>query len=253
MVLIPAGEFVMGDDDGEEDEQPAHRVAISAFYMDVHEVTQQAFQTILGRNPAKFVGPDQPVERVNWLAAIQYCNMRSSRDDLRPCYDLKTQACEFAADGYRLPTEAEWEYACRAATATRWSYGDQAGDLGKHAWFKANSGKGTHPVGQKPPNPWGLCDLHGNVAEWCHDFYADSYAGGPLVTDPRGPTAGTERVLRGGSWKSSADGCRCAARHSEAPGFADACFGSETYGFRCVRRASPTDAAPKHGEGPPPQ
>ncbi|MCY2995273.1 MAG: formylglycine-generating enzyme family protein [Planctomycetota bacterium] len=236
MVLIPAGEFVLGDNHGEDDEQPAQRVEVSAFYMDVHEVTQQSFQAILGRNPAKSIGPDKPVERVSWFAAIQYCNMRSLRDGFQPCYDLRTQACDFAADGYRLPTEAEWEYACRAATTTRWSFGDQAGELGKHAWYKANSGKITHPVGEKPPNPWGLYDLHGNVAEWCHDFYADRYDAGTSVKDPRGPTSGTERVLRGGSWKSSEDSCRCSARHSEAPGFADVCFGYEAYGFRCVRR-----------------
>ena len=244
MVLIPAGQFVMGDDQGEDDEQPAHRVELSAFYMDVHEVTQQSFQAILGRNPAKSIGPDKPVERVSWFAAIQYCNLRSLRDGFQPCYDLKTQTCDFAADGYRLPTEAEWEYACRAASTTRWSFGDQAGDLGKHAWYKANSGKATHPVGQKPPNPWGLYDLHGNVAEWCHDFYADDYEAGTSVKDPRGPTSGTERVLRGGSWKSSEDSCRCAARHSEPPGFADVCFGYEAYGFRCVRRMPGNEAAP---------
>ena len=136
MVLIPAGEFTMGDEGGDDDEKPAHRVALSAFYMDVHEVTQQAFQEMMGRNPAKSAGPDKPVERVSWFGAIQYCNLRSAREGLQPCYDLKTQACDFTANGYRLPTEAEWEYACRAGTATRWSFGDQPGDLGKHGWYK---------------------------------------------------------------------------------------------------------------------
>ncbi len=203
MVLIPAGEFTMGDDDGEDDEQPAHRVRVSAFYMDVTEVSQASFQAIMGRNPAKFAGPDKPVERISWHAAIQYCNMRSQRDGLTPCYDLKTLACDFAADGYRLPTEAEWEYACRAGTTTRWSFGDDVSKLKDHAWYKPNAAKKTHPVKAKQPNPWGLYDMHGNVAEWCQDFYAEAYSGGDSVQDPqrsrhrRGPRAARRQLVRG--------------------------------------------------------
>ncbi len=240
MVLVPAGEFTMGDDGGEDDEQPAHRVRVAAFWMDVTEVTQASFQALMGRNPAKFAGPDKPVERISWHAAIQYCNMRSQRDGLTPCYDLKTLACDFAADGYRLPTEAEWEYACRAGTTTRWSFGDDSGKLKDHAWYKPNAAKKTHPVKSKRANPWGLYDMHGNVAEWCQDFYAERYSeGGDSVQDPRGPDTGEDRVLRGGSWAVDEDRCRCSARDFEAPGFADVCFGYEAYGFRCVRKASP--------------
>ena len=118
MVLIPGGEFVMGDDLGEDDQQPAHRVQISPFYMDVCEVTQTSFQSILGRNPSKWPAPDRPADRISWLAAAEYCNLRSTRDGFRPCYDLKSLQCDFTADGYRLPTEGEWEYACRAGTTT---------------------------------------------------------------------------------------------------------------------------------------
>ena len=237
MVLIPTGEFTMGDDRGEDDERPAHRVRINAFYMDVTEVTQASFQALMGRNPAKFAAPDKPVERISWHAALQYCNMRSQRDGLQPCYDLKTLACDYAADGYRLPTEAEWEYACRAGTTTRWSFGDDAGKLKDYAWYKPNAAKKTHPVVAKRPNPWGLFDMHGNVAEWCQDFYAEAYPGGDSVQDPRGPASGEDRVLRGGSWAVDEDSCRSSARNFEAPGFADVCFGYEAYGFRCVRKA----------------
>jgi formylglycine-generating enzyme required for sulfatase activity len=238
MVLVPAGEFTMGDEQGEGDEQPAHRVRLNAFYMDVTEVTQASFQAMMGRNPAKFTAPDKPVERISWHAAIQYCNMRSRRDGLQPCYDLKTMLCNFAADGYRLPTEAEWEYACRAGTTTRWSFGGDANQLKDHAWYKPNAAKKTHPVKTKRPNPWGLYDMHGNVAEWCQDFYAEGYGEGDSVQDPRGPAAGEDRVLRGGSWSVDEDRCRSSARDFEAPGFADVCFGYEAYGFRCVRNAA---------------
>lgn len=244
MALLPGGEFTMGDQRGEDDEQPAHRVTVSPFYIDVCEVTQASFQAMLGRNPSKFVGPDKPVDRISWLAAVQYCNMRSTREGFKPCYDPKTMACDFSADGYRLPTEAEWEYACRAGTTTRWPFGNEAGELAKHAWFKANSAKATHPVKQKQANAWGLYDMTGNVAEWCNDYYAEKYAADSPQKDPRGPAEGKERVLRGGSWAAGDDACRAAARLSQPPGLADVCFGYEAYGFRCVRKADePAPAA----------
>ena len=238
MVLVPGGTFVMGDDRGEANEKPAHTVQIRAFYMDQCEVTQKSFSRLMGRNPSKNTGDDLPVERIGYLAAVQYCNMRSAREKLTPCYDLSTPAlaCHFAADGYRLPTEAEWEYACRAGTAARYSFGDDESRLGDHAWFKANAGKTTHPVKRKAANPWGLHDMHGNVAEWCHDFYRDGYDA-QAARDPLGPEAGPKRVLRGGSFASDAGSCRSSARTGEQPGLADVCLGYEAYGFRCVRRA----------------
>jgi acetoin utilization deacetylase AcuC-like enzyme/formylglycine-generating enzyme required for sulfatase activity len=249
MVLIPAGRFSMGDAAGEDDEQPVQQVEIGPFYMDACEVTQASFQALTGRNPSKSRGPDKPVEQVSWVAAVQYCNLRSAREGLKPCYDLKTLRCDFSADGYRLPTEAEWEYACRAGTTARWSFGNDPGELDKYAWFKGNSGKTTHAVRQKLPNPWGLYDMYGNVAEWCNDCYGEHYEAA-AGSDPRGPAAGSERVLRGGSWATPADACRSAARHNEAPQFADACFGREQYGFRCVRSVTaPADTNPKRERG----
>ncbi len=147
------------------------------------------------------------------------------------------------ANGYRLPTEAEWEYACRAGTNSDYSFGDEARQLGDFAWFADNSGKKTHPVGRKKPNPWGLFDMHGNVAEWCQDVYDPGYYKASPEKAPRGPDEGNEYVLRGGSWKSSADALRSAYRIGETPGFSDACLARDAIGFRCVRKPPPSKDA----------
>jgi formylglycine-generating enzyme required for sulfatase activity len=239
MVLIPAGEFRMGSDDGQEDERPVHKVRLGAFYMDRCEVTQKSFEDLMGqgKNPSRFKDPNGPVERVSWQAAIRYCNARSAKEGLPPCYDLQTLACDFAAAGYRLPTEAEWEYACRAGTQGPYSFDGGADRLGEYAWFKGNSGQTSHPVGGKKPNPWGLYDMHGNVAEWCNDYYGPHEYSATDATDPRGPASGDYRVLRGGSWRSGEGVCRSAARVGETPGVGDTCLGYEAYGFRCARKA----------------
>ncbi len=237
MALVPAGDFLMGDESGDADEKPAHKVKVKAFYMDTREVTQKAYESLMEKNPSKFKGPDLPVEQVDWYHAALYCNMRSLKENLKPCYDPKNLACDFSANGYRLPTEAEWEYACRAGANTKYAYGGDASKLQTYAWFKGNAGQKTHPVGQKQPNAWGLYDMHGNVAEWCNDSYNESYYNSSDGTDPHGPTAGDKRVLRGGSWRTSEESCRVSARNSENARFADACFGSDSYGFRCVRNA----------------
>jgi len=241
MVRIPAGAFVMGSGEGEDDETPPHEVRLDAFLMDTCEVTQVSYQALMGRNPSKASdgGAMRPVEQVDWLAAVTYCNMRSIREGLAPCYNLETLACDFTGDGYRLPTEAEWEYACRAGSMAAYAFGPNTSRLGDYAWFSDNASKTTHAVGQKRPNAWGLYDMHGNVAEWCHDVYDKTAYDRHAEHNPRGPAEGDERVLRGGSWRTSADACRASARASETPRFADACFGSDAYGFRCVRRALP--------------
>lgn len=240
MASIPAGKFVRGDAHGEVDEQPAREIAISAFLMDKTEVTQKSYEALMGKNPSKYKGADRPVEQVSWFDAIQYCNRRSTKEGLAPCYDVAAGTCNFDATGYRLPTEAEWEYACRAGTKTKYAFGDDAARLGDVAWFKDNAGKMTHPVRQKTPNAWGLYDMCGNVAEWCQDYYADKYYAGSPVDNPQGPDAGENRVLRGGSWDLGADSCRSSARNSEVPVFGDVCFGADWKGFRCVRK-TPTN------------
>jgi formylglycine-generating enzyme required for sulfatase activity len=237
MVLIPAGEFVMGDEGG-VDTAPAHKVSVGAFYMDKNEVTQELYEKITGRNPSRRKGGKGPVERVRWREAIAFCNARSVADNLRPCYDLNSGACDFSADGYRLPTEAEWEHACRAGSSQVYYFGDDARDLKAHAWFKASASGMTHPVGQLGPNGWGLCDMSGNVWEWCNDWYQVDYYQHSPAADPRGPAQGEKKVLRGGAFSSTAEHCASAARNCDDPGFTDACVASDDCGFRCVRRES---------------
>jgi formylglycine-generating enzyme required for sulfatase activity len=237
MVLVPGGEFAMGDAAGAEDAKAIHRVRISAFYMDKFEVSQGSFLALTGLNTSKVSGPKLPVEQTSWLHAARYCNARSEKEGIKPCYDPKTWACDFAANGYRLPTEAEWEYACRAGTTTVYSFGDEAQKLPAYAWLKSNAAGVPHPVGTKQPNPWGLYDLHGNVLEWCHDYYAADYYRTSPGQDPTGPVSGELRVLRGGGWRSQPKACASAWRGKDTPANLDTCLGYPDYGFRCVRRA----------------
>jgi formylglycine-generating enzyme required for sulfatase activity len=237
MVLIPAGEFVMGTQGGLKDERPAHKVRVGAFYMDKYEVTQRAYEALIGANPSRFKRPDNPVERVGWAHAARYCNARSRKEGLTLCYEPNTLQCDFRANGYRLPTEAEWEYACRAGTGGKYPFGEDTGALGEYAWFKENEGQMTHPVGQRRANSWGLFDMHGNVAEWCNDWYSPTAYADSEANDPHGPAGGDYRVVRGGSWQNPAEVCRSAARFPQSPGVGDACLRYDAYGFRCVRRA----------------
>ena len=176
---IPAGKFMMGSPDGEKDRQPnegpQHEVAISKpFYMGIYHVTQEQYEAVMGKNPSNFKGQQNPVETVSWDEAVEFCK----------------KASEKAGKKVRLPTEAEWEYACRAGSKTRFCFGDDDDKLGDFAWYAANSGNTTHPVGQKKPNAWGLYDLHGNVWQWCADRYDAKYYGNSPKTDPTGPAEG---------------------------------------------------------------
>jgi formylglycine-generating enzyme required for sulfatase activity len=235
MVLIPAGSFVMGNRGGKAEESFVHKVTLDAFFMDKYEVTQAEFDRLHLANPSHFKGPDLPAEQVTWAQAAMYCNARSEDEGLRPCYNAKAE-CDFEADGYRLPTEAEWEYACRAGSQSDYSFGGGPRKLGEHAWFADNAGNKTHPVGKKKPNAWGLYDMHGNVAEWCNDNYDKGYYQSSPEANPHGPAQGKENVLRGGAWKSGADTLKSSYRLGDNPGFSDACLARDAIGFRCVRK-----------------
>ncbi|MHC4681907.1 MAG: formylglycine-generating enzyme family protein [Planctomycetota bacterium] len=235
MIQLPGGRFTMGDQ-SEIDAAP-HEVVISPFYMDKNLVTQEEYERVTGQNPSRWKGPKNPVEQMRWSDAARYCNARSELEGLQPCYDLQTWECNFEANGYRLPTEAEWEYACRAGTKTAYFFGDNPSKLADYAWFEKNAGGKPQPVGRKPPNPWGLCDMHGNVWEWCNDFYQVDYYQQSPKENPRGPKTGEAKVVRGGAWKFSAESCHSSYRYNEDPGYADVCFGYDIYGFRCVRNA----------------
>jgi sulfatase modifying factor 1 len=233
MVLLAGGRFTMGDKD-EPDAKP-HEVVVGPFYMDKYLVTQEQYESLCGENPSRWKGGKNPVEQVRWSDAVRFCNQRSRLEGLEPCYDLETWQCNFDANGYRLPTEAEWEYACRAGSRTAYFFGSDDSKLGDYAWFDKNSGRRPHPVGQKRPNPWGLYDMCGNVWQWCNDFYKVDYYQEAALESPRGPKEGRNKVVRGGAWKFSARNCRSGYRYYENPGYVDVCFGYDIYGFRCVR------------------
>ncbi|MBI4568686.1 MAG: formylglycine-generating enzyme family protein [Planctomycetes bacterium] len=205
LVLIPEGLFMMGSPESGpgrwSDESPQHRVNVKSFLMGKYEVTQRQWQAVMGSNPSLFqnAGLNAPVEWVSWDDCREFCE--------------KT--------GLRLPSEAEWEYACRAGTTTRWSFGDGESALGEHAWYGANSGGTTHPVGQKKPNGWGLYDMHGNVCEWCEDWYHDSYGGAPADGSAWISNKSAPRVLRGGSWDYTDGFARSAGRDGGTPGDRD--------------------------------
>jgi formylglycine-generating enzyme required for sulfatase activity len=245
MVLIPAGSFNMGSRTGSENERPVHKVWVDAFLMDSTEVTNASFdkvgKDIAEPNPSHFKGLSRPVEQIKVEHVIRYCIQRSKMEGLEPCYNLDNLECDFSKNGYRLPTEAEWEYACRAGTETDYSFGDEQADLSEYAWYSVNSPKSTQPVARKKPNAFGLYDMHGNVAEWCQDMYAKDYYKTSPEKNPRGPTPPPDgadlHVLRGGSWKTSAPMCRSAYRAGENPGYSDACLAKDAIGFRCVRKA----------------
>jgi formylglycine-generating enzyme required for sulfatase activity len=228
MVFIPPGTFMMGSPSNEVDrvyyEGPQTAVTIShGFWMGKYEVTQGEYLAVMGNNPSYFKGDtNRPVERVNWFDASNYCAALTQRE--RAAGRIATNVV------YRLPTEAEWEYACRAWTLTRFSYGDdpEYADLTYYEWYADNSGWTTHPVGQKLPNPWGLYDMNGNVSEWCQDWWSDSLPGG-IAVDPQGPAAGQDRVIRGGDLGTIARACRSAHRFFSYP-----YIGLDCYGFRVV-------------------
>jgi formylglycine-generating enzyme required for sulfatase activity len=222
LVLIPAGEFLMGSPDSDKDaypqEKPQHRVRITqSFYLGATPVTQGQYRAITDTNPSSFKGSDDlPVERVSWHEAVAFCNKLSEREGLKPFYQFGPGA-QSGGEGYRLPTEAEWEYACRAGSQTRFSFGDDEASLGEYARFSGNAGSKTHPVGQKRANGWGLYDMHGSVWEWCEDGYKTDYYQESPAADPLGPSGASDRVIRGGCWGRDPRDARSASRYRRTP------------------------------------
>jgi formylglycine-generating enzyme required for sulfatase activity len=228
-VLLTPGEgkypasFVMGSEQELATEKPAHKVTFKySFAMAKYEVTQELYEVVMARTPSKWKGPRNSVEKVNWHEANEFCAKVTA--ELRKHKLIKENEI------IRLPTEAEWEYACRAGTTTKYSFGDDVKGLTEYAWYKDNSKGHDPPVGKKRPNAWGLYDMHGYIWEWCADAWGDDYQGAPSDGTARDHPKATERVLRGGSWADSAEAARSGFRHhnpSEAR--------SDTIGFRCVR------------------
>ncbi|MBM3882839.1 MAG: formylglycine-generating enzyme family protein [Verrucomicrobia bacterium] len=212
LVWIPPGTFTLGSPPNEQDrsadEGPQTRVLLTrGFFLGKYEVTQREYQDLIGSNPSSFKGDlNLPVERVSWDDAMAYCRKLTDRE--RSAGRLP------AGHEYRLPTEAQWEYACRAGTTTRFSFGDDPNysQLGSYAWYSSSQ---THAVGTRLPNPWGLYDMHGNVLEWCYDWHG-AYPGGN-VTDPTGLASGSYRVFRGGGWSLDGRYCRSAGRGGDVP------------------------------------
>jgi formylglycine-generating enzyme required for sulfatase activity len=231
MVYIGPGTFMMGSAKGNADEQPMHQVVLTkGFWLDKTEVTQSDYQTIMGVNPSHYsTVVNGPVENMTWFDAVLYCNKRSKRDGLDTVYSYTSvtgipgDSCSFLGSllinltksGYRLPTEAEWEFACRGGTTTEYYWGNDSVAIAGYAWYYGNSGGGTHAVATKLPNVYGLNDMTGNVWEWCNDWYG-TY-GSAAQIDPTGALSSLNRVCRGGSWGYAATGLRSAERDKNGP------------------------------------
>jgi formylglycine-generating enzyme required for sulfatase activity len=224
---IPAGGFSMGETGIAE---PVHQVTLSAFKMQETEVTQEQYLAVTGNSPLSLAGDlTKPVENVTWFDAVEYCNALSTLSGLDPVYETTTWNADFTKNGYRLPTEAQWEYACRGGTTTTYWWGADSAGMGSNTWSSYNSGDTTHPVAKKQANPYGLFDMTGNGSEWCHDRY-DVYTDSAQI-NPTGPASGGQsRVLRGGAIDGTVDDFHSAARnYATIPGYWN--FGN---GFRCV-------------------
>ena len=219
LVWCPPGTFLMGspdaDDTARNNEKPQHQVTLTkGFWMGKYPVTQEQWEAVMGNTPSKYRGPKNPVECVSW----------------NDCQEFIKTLSDKTGETFRLPTEAEWEYACRAGSRTAYCFGDAPRGLDAYAWHSGNSSRKPHPVGKKRANAWGLHDMHGNIFEWCEDRLGSNYYASSPPEDPTGPSSGAYRVLRGGSWYFSPVSCRAAFRDLDTPDYAPS-----SYGFRVVR------------------
>ncbi|MFA4986372.1 MAG: formylglycine-generating enzyme family protein [Candidatus Brocadiia bacterium] len=211
LVEIPPGAFLMGSEEGDADEKPVHKVELTKpFLMGETPVTQEQYRAVTNATPSYFRGEALPVERVGWYGALRF---GVKLTELERKSGLLSERCEF-----RLPTEAEWEYCCRAGAKTEYNFGEDEALLGIHAWFSSNSGNKTHLVGTRNPNAWGLYDMHGNVWEWCQDAYDEAFYAKCLdAVDPVNNADCALRVTRGGSWCHNSRHCRSACRRWCSP------------------------------------
>ncbi|MDD2331302.1 MAG: SUMF1/EgtB/PvdO family nonheme iron enzyme, partial [Candidatus Cloacimonetes bacterium] len=233
MVYVEGGTFQMGSNSA-SNEKPVHQVTLSSYYIGKYEVTQKEWQEVMGSNPSYWKGDNLPVEKVSWYDVLVYCNKRSLKEGLTPCYSISGNSepsrwdsvpsarnstwdavtCNWSANGYRLPTEAEWEYAARGGNKSKGYRYSGSNDIKSVAWYWENSGKKTHSVGGKQANELGIYDMSGNVLEWCWDGYNESYYSKSESRDPRGSGSGKSRVQRGSSWSGNDYSCRVAYRAS---------------------------------------
>ena len=229
MITIPAGSFMMGHvykydpqipdtvNAYYPDEQPVRKITYKAFQMGETPVTQDQYKKIVGSNPSTFKGDNNlPVTNIGPLEIIKFCNKTSLIAGLEPCYDENTRKCDFSKNGFRMPAEAEWEYACRAGTTTLFYTGNTEKDLARAGWYIGNSSGRTHPVARKEPNTWGLYDMHGNVFEYCNDDWIPAMCYGRYLLEHESVSPfhyyHNLNVTRGGSWFSKPSVCRSAAR-----------------------------------------
>jgi formylglycine-generating enzyme required for sulfatase activity len=231
--LIQPGTFMMGSPEselGRYSDEGQHQVTLTKqYYMGNYPVTQSEYARIMGSNPSQFKGDCHPVEQVSWEDATEFLKKLNGLSEERT-----------AGRFYRLPTESEWEYACRAGSSRAYCFGEDEARLGEYAWYGKNSGNKTHPVGQKKPNAWGLYDMHGNVWECCSDWFGEYPSG--AVTDPTGASTGSSRVRRGGGWNFGAANCRSASRYWYDPSIRD-----DERGFRLALSSLGTSPAAERG------